>query len=141
MTDQVVSSTDIQRIERGVERMNDKVDLVWTGVTELQAKFVRLETESINISKETERNKQELENYKSESLKKLETQKDDLYKKIEGVEDRLSVAEKNHSNLMVRLAPFFLFFTVVISVISGKIVSAAFPSAPQAPAAQSLPLK
>lgn len=138
MTDQVVSSTDIQRIERGVERMNDKVDLVWTGVTELQAKFVRLETESINISKETERNKQDLELHRSESVKKLESQKEELSKKIDGIETRLEVAEKNHSNLMVRLAPFFLFFTVIISVVAGKLVSVVFPAVP---AAQTLPLR
>lgn len=104
------NSTDTQRIERGIERINDKVDLVWTGVSELKANFARLETESITIAKDTERNRIDIENYREENSKKFGV-----------LTDKLSQLEKDQSDLKIRLAPIFLVITLIITVVVNKV--------------------
>jgi predicted nucleic acid-binding Zn-ribbon protein len=117
MTEQIITPSDVQRIERGVERMNDKVDLVWSGMSDLKSTLVRLETESLNNAKQTERNRNEFDNYKMDNISKLDK-----------LEDKIGVLEKNQSDLRIKVAPVFLILAILLSTVTAKVASVIFPT-------------
>lgn len=105
-----------RRIEDGLLRLNDKLDIVISQISDLRTDIVRVESSSESHSKEISSLERRQEKFEAETSRRLEN-----------LEKDSSLQKQNTGILTARLGPVFLVGVLIVSVLVSRAIQVFWP--------------
>jgi septal ring factor EnvC (AmiA/AmiB activator) len=121
MAEPINHPMDSRRIEEGVLRLNDKLDIVLSQISDLRTEIVKVDYASAS-------NQKDIVNV-DKKLDKMEESKNEMQKKLDALEIDMVT-------LKTKITPMLLFLAVLLSAASSRVIEVFWPSHP-APHSQS----